>query len=66
MRGDHVLPNPLCWLEPVHNIKIICFLIANITQSLINMTAKNTIAAIGNNVNFPFYTVDVDVNITTK
>ncbi|SAA62752.1 Uncharacterised protein [Enterobacter roggenkampii] len=66
MRGDHVLLNPLCWLEPVHDIKLFCFLIANITQSLINMTAKNTIAAIGNNVNFPFNAVDVDVNITTK
>ncbi|KML25508.1 hypothetical protein VL10_00235 [Leclercia adecarboxylata] len=66
MRGDHVLINSLYWLEPVHDIKIICFLIANVTQSLINMAAKNTIAAIRNNVNFHFYTVDVDVNITTK
>jgi len=66
LSSDHVLLYTFCRFEAVYDIKLICFLITDIADPLIYMSAENAIAAIRNNVNFPFCTVDIDVNITTK
>ena len=66
MSSDHVLLNTLCRFEAVYDIKLIRFLITDIAEPLIYMSAKDAITAVGNYVNFPGSAVNIHVNSTTQ